>query len=49
MIKNGVKDVFIAQGEPLCYIVPFKREEYNLVLQNGMKSYLLEVLNNRNI
>ena len=33
MIKKDVKDVFIAQGEPLCYIVPFKREEYNLVLQ----------------
>ena len=33
MLKNGVKDVFIEQGTPLCYIVPYKREEYNLVLQ----------------
>lgn len=33
MLKKGIKETFIEQGEPLCYIVPYRREEYNLVLQ----------------
>ena len=33
MMRKGLKEIEIKMGEPLCYIVPYKREEYNLVLE----------------
>lgn len=33
MMRKGLQEMEIKMGTPLCYIVPYKREEYNLVLE----------------
>jgi len=33
MMREGVKEMLIKQGEPLCYIVPYKRIETELVIE----------------
>ena len=30
MLRKGVTEVVIKQGEPMCYVVPYRREEYDL-------------------
>jgi len=32
MLKKGVTETLIKQGEPLCYVIPYKRETYDLQL-----------------
>jgi len=39
MMRKGLKEITIKMGEPLCYIVPYKREEYNLVFEKYDTSY----------
>ena len=31
MLRKGVTEVVIKQGEPMCYVVPYRREEYDLI------------------
>ena len=33
MMKKGITEFEIPMGEPLCYIIPYKREQYNLILE----------------
>tara|TARA_R100001163_G_C5065308_1_gene203212 strand:- start:1718 stop:2482 length:765 start_codon:yes stop_codon:yes gene_type:complete len=30
MLRKGVTEVVIQQGEPMCYVVPYRREDYDL-------------------
>ena len=38
-IISKEEEVFIKAGEPLCYYVPFKREESKLVIDNNYDKY----------
>jgi|TARA_R100000458_G_C8176473_1_gene175060 hypothetical protein len=47
MIKKGVKEVFIKQGDPLCYILPYKRIDTELeVVDFNEKEYATSVIKN---
>ena len=37
------EEVFIKAGEPLCYYVPFKREESKLVIDNNYDKYKSQI------
>jgi hypothetical protein len=30
MLKKGINEVVIKQGEPMCYVVPYRREKYDM-------------------
>ena len=47
MMRTGVEEIFIKQGDPICYIVPFKRIETELIIEkyDDNKHYLNRIIN----